>query len=382
MNRKQFLLVLAALVLIGGAGLILFQRNRQSWSPREPEAANKMLPNFQPNQVVAVHVKASSDFNLVCKQGRWCVPERSDYPANYTMLREFLIKLRDLKALQSEIVGPSQLALLELAQPGGGPGCGTLLEFKDPQNKLVGSLLLGKKHDRPQKDSEPLGIHGFYDGCYVLVPTDPHKVLLIPDALLNIVPEPGAWLNPEFFKVENIKFISLVSPNPANSWELSRETDASPWSLANLKPGEALDLTNASLTAEILAFPRFVDVLPRTVLPTDGLARPTVVTVLTDHFAYTLKVGPKGRDGNYPMTVAVTGDFPTERVADKDESPEKKELLDKEFQEQTRQLRDKLAREQALARWVYVVDSWIELVIRDRAQLLARNATADETAQR
>lgn len=383
MNRKQFMVVVAALVLIGGAGLVLLNRGRQSWTIREAETGRHILPRFQPNDVTAIHLKGSSEVNIVRRNGLWCVTERADYPANYPMLRELLIKMRDLKAIQTDIIGPSQLAVLDLGPPGQGLGSGTLLEFKDDQGRVVGSLLLGKKHDRLQKDSEPVGLHGFFDGCYVLVPSDPRKVLLIPDPLLNIVPEPGAWLNPEFFKVENIKFISFRPADPAGSWELAREGDSSRWALADLKPGEVLDTTNASLAAEILAFPKFLDVLPRTASSATGLERATVVTVLTDRLGYTLKVGPKRPDGNYLLTVAVAADLPAGRVADKDETPETKEKLDKEFQEQIRQLRDKLAREQELARWIYVVDSWIELVIRDRAQLLASNTTAaEQPAQR
>jgi len=212
------------------------------------------------------------------------------------------------------------------------------------------------------------------------LPSDPRNVLLISDELAPATPEPGSWLNTAFFKVEHIKFISLVSTNAANSWELARDTESSPWRLVDSKPGEVLDASLAAQVAEILAFPRFEDVVPRTApLPASrNLDHPIVVTVLTEHLAYTLKVGAKGLDGNYPMTVAVAADIPAERVAVKDGPPEEKQALDKDFQDRTQQLRDKLAREQALAPWVYVVDSWIELVIRDRAQLLAKKTVASD----
>lgn len=44
----------------------------------------------------------------------------------------------------------------------------------------------------------------------------------------------------------------------------------------HVERGEVLDYTNASLAAEILAFPRFVDVLPKTAASTASLDRPTV----------------------------------------------------------------------------------------------------------
>ncbi len=44
----------------------------------------------------------------------------------------------------------------------------------------------------------------------------------------------------------------------------------------------------------------------------------------------------------------------------------------------SKMLAEKLSKERALSSWVYVVDSWIELVIRDRAQLLQTAAVAQE----
>lgn len=382
MNRKQFILVLAALVLVGGAGLVLLQRSHQSWNVQEADAGRNLLPSFRPNDVAAIHVKGNTEFNIVRKQGVWRVPERGDYPADYTLLRELLIKMRDLKIVQSEIIGPSQLALLELAAPGKDPGSGTLLEFMDAQGKLLASLLLGKKHDRPQKDSEPLGIHGFFDGRYVLLPSNPRKVLLIPDELASVAPDPGPWLKPDFFKVENVKFISLLSPNPTNSWELSRDSDSSPWVLANPKPGEVLNTGVASDAATMLAFLRFVDAFPKTATIAAGLDKPTILTVLTDHLDYTLKVGPKRPDGTHLMTVSVVSDIPAQRVVGQNETPEDRKALDQEFQDQTKRLRDKVACEQALAQWVYVMNSWIEMVARDRSQLLVKKTTTDQQSAR
>ena len=87
MNRKQFILVLLALALIGGAGLVLLHRNQQSWSVREAKSGAAVLPSFRFNDVAAIHIKGSSEFNLVHKNGLWCIPERADYPANYNQIR-------------------------------------------------------------------------------------------------------------------------------------------------------------------------------------------------------------------------------------------------------------------------------------------------------
>ena len=78
-----------------------------------------------------------------------------------------------------------------------------------------------------------------------------------------------------------------------------------------------------------------------------GLDKPTVVTLDTfDNFTYTIKLGQKTND-NLPMVVAVTAQIPKERTPGKDEKPEDKARLDKEFKEKQKKLEDKLSQEQS-----------------------------------
>ena len=71
------------------------------------------------------------------------------------------------------------------------------------------------------------------------------------------------------------------------------------------------------------------------------------------------------------MTVAVAADIAVERIAGQDETPDEKAKLDKEFQDRTKKLQEKLKQEQSLALWVYVVNSWIlEPLLHNRAQML------------
>src|SRR5258707_1301327 len=226
MNRKQFLLVLAALALIGSAGLVLLNHSKESWTVREPKMGDKVLPHFRLNDVAAIHVKSSFDINVVRKNGLWRVQERGDYPADYNLIRDLLIKIMDMKVVQSEMVGPSQLASVNLEPPEGSvPSIdarsnaplplhqGTLLEFKDAQGKVKGSVGACKMRLRHQEESVPFGLHGLFDGRYVLLPSDPGNVLLISDELANVAPGPESWLSRDFFKIQKIQFVALVSTN-------------------------------------------------------------------------------------------------------------------------------------------------------------------------
>ncbi|MGP8199799.1 MAG: DUF4340 domain-containing protein [Limisphaerales bacterium] len=379
MNRKQLILLLAALVVLGGAGLVLHNRDQQSWDSSGGKLGQKLLPGFQVNDVAAIHVKGGSDLDLVKKNDRWLVQERNDYPANFSDISELLIKMGDLKISQAEPIGSSQLGRMHLAAPGGGPDSATLVEFKDAQGKTLYSLLLGKKHtrksDRPAR--MPFGDDEMPDGRFVMLQSDPHQVLTVSDPLNSLDPKPTAWLDKDFFKIEKPKSISLVSTNAADSWSLTRDSEGNPWVLSNIKTNEVLDTNKVSSLSSTLSYPSFVDVAADAAPAKTGLDKPLVVTITTfDHFTYTLKIGAKTPENDYNVSVAVTADFPTERQAGKDEKPEGKKALDKEFQDKLKTLQTKLQQEKSLNGWTYLVNNWlIDPLIRTRAQLMVEKNT-------
>jgi hypothetical protein len=376
MNRKQFVLVLLALVIVGAACLVSLNRNKKAWAVRESRMGDKMLPNFRLNDVAAIHIRGASELNIVHKDGLWRVHERADYPANYQLVRDFLMKVADAKVVQSEMIGPSQHAKVELDEPGRGAG-GTLLEFMDAQGKVMNTLLVGKRHPRQRNESAAIDLGALFDGRYILLPGDPNNVLLVSDELAAAAPDPSLWLSRDFFKIENIQDISMVSTNAAGSWELLRENPPWPWTLVSAQPGEVLNTNFAAQLAEMLGFLTYVDVAPG--YSATRLENPVVMTILTfDHFAYTLKIGAKQPDGNYPMTASVSANIPAKRVPGNDEPPDDAKLLDEKFQDRTKKLREKLAKEQAMASWVYMIDSAVvESALRDRTQLLEKKPVAD-----
>ncbi len=377
MNRKQLILLLVVLAVLGSAGLALLHRNKDSWAVPEAKMGDKVLPNFRFNEVAAIHIHGATDLNVVRTNGIWRVVEHAGYPANFHQISELLIKIRDLKVVQSESIGPAQLARVNLEEPGKGSGSGTLVEFQDSQGKVLDALLLGKKHIPEPNESRrsAMGNAGSPDGRYILLRNDPKNVLLISDALATLEPIPQQWMSRDFFKVEKMKSIAFVSTNAANSWKLARETEAALLSLVDARPGEALDTNQAISIAISLVYPIFVDVALGTDSAQTGLDQPKVLTVESfDHFTYTLKIGSKSAEGRYYMTVAVSADIPTERIPGKDEKPDEKKKLDQEFQNQTKQLQDRLKQEQSLAPWIYQINSWIiDPLIRDRAQILEKH---------
>jgi hypothetical protein len=376
MNRNQLLVLLVLVVLLGGVGIMLHNRQKASWEGNNPSAGKKLLGDFPINDVAHIEFKqGTNDLNLAKKEGTWRVRERNDYPADFSRIGDLMIKLGDLKIVQSEPVGASQLPKLGLV-PGDATNSALVADFKDKDDKPIRSLLLGKKHMKKSNRPSPAGemddedAGGWPDGRYVKVGSDSKEVDLISDALGNVDPKADQWLNKDFFKVEKVRSVAVNFPVATNSWKLSRETETGEWKLADAKPTEQLDNSKATGAGNSLASPQFTDV--SLAKPEElGLDKPTTVTLDTfDNFTYTLKVGQKTND-NLPLMVSVAADLPKERAPGKDEKAEDKDKLDKEFKEKQQKLEEKLNQEKAYGKWTYLVSNWtLDSLLKERSQLL------------
>ena len=380
MNRKQFLILLVLVVVLGVAGLVVYQRNQTSWQGSGRQgAASKLLGDLPVNDVATILIKGgTNELDLLRKDNLWRVKQRDDYPANFSEISSFLLKAADLKAAQTEEIGPSQLGRYKLLPPGPGTNTAVLVELRDQGGKVIKSLLLGKTHMRKAESRpSPMGdmgeSEGWPDGRYVMVGTAAKTVAVVSDPLSNLEAKPESWLNKDFFKIEKIRSIAVAYPAVTNSWKVSRDTEtATDWKLAEAKPDEKLDSSKTSSFSYALNSPSFNDVLPADTKPEQtGLDKPTVVTIDTfDNFTYTIKLGQKTND-NLPLVVAVAAQIPKERTPGKDEKPEDKTRLDKEFKDNQKKVEDKLTREQSYSKRVYLVSNWtVDSLLKDRSQLL------------
>jgi hypothetical protein len=259
---------------------------------------------------------------------------------------------------------------LELNAPDkGGTNVATLVEFKDGKGANLKSLLLGKKYTRASGDQSPMGGGDFPVGRYVMVPDGQNKVWLINEAFSNIETKPEQWLNKDFFKVEKLKSIAVTHPAETNSWKLEREKEGGDLKLADAKPEENLDSGKASGAGYALSSPSFNDVLG-----SDAKADGNITAKLEtfDGLVYNVKLGKPANEENYPLQVTVEGNFAKQREPGKDEKPEDKEKLDKEFKDKISKLEEKLKHEKSYEKWTYLVAKWtVDPLLKERKDLLA-----------
>jgi hypothetical protein len=375
MNRKQFVILLVLVVVLGAWGLNRLRHQSSSWSGGGAGVGQKLLGEFAVNDVTQISIKqGTNELTLEKKNDLWRVAQRGDYPANFSEISSLLLKLKDLKVVQTEPIGASQLPRLELAASG--TNSPTIVEFRGMGGKVIKTLTLGKKHMKAGQQASPGdefgGGGGWPDGRYVQATGMKDQVALISDALTDVEPDAGHWLNKDFFKIEKAKTIAVTFPEATNSWKLVRETEGGALKFAEPKAGEELDSGKASGVGNPFSSPTFNDIAVGLAPGQTGLDKPTVVSVETfDGFDYTIKVGAKTND-NYFVTVSMSASLAKERAPGKDEKPEDKARLDKEFTDKQKKLEEKLATEKTYEPWTYQVAGWtVDSVLKERSQLLA-----------
>lgn len=382
MNRKQLLLLIVVGLLLGGVAMYFSQSHQAEYDRRDAGVGTSLLGDFSSKDVAQVTVKSrEAEVNLL-KQDAWVVKERANYPAAVGEISDLVRKLWELKPAQSQKVGQSQWGRLDLLPPGtkdAGTNTATLVELKGKDGKTIRSLLLGKKQMR---DAGGQG-GGYPVGRWVAVPDNKETAFVVNEPFSEIEPKVETWLSKDFFKVEKLKSVSLVSTNATNSWSLSRTNETGEWVLADKKDEENLDKSKLSGFNWALSSPSFTDVHPKDAAEVkDAFAAPTVVKLETfEGFAYTLNVGTQPDSESYFLTVAASADLPKERSAPADEKAEDKEKNEKAWKEQQDKLKEKLKKEQALGSWVYKVAKYtVDSVLKDRGALMVDKKAAAPAA--
>jgi len=364
MKKNQLLLLLGLGVVLAAVAFLVSKKQTAPYQ-QPARAGAKLLPDLDINAVGLLSIRSASNALTLAKQNDvWVVKERGDYPANFDTIRDLMRKFHDLKIARTVQAGASRLPMLGLDGP---EKSSTLLEMKAADGKLLRSVLLGSSGQNEGR--------GWPSGRYVMVGNDTKTIGYVADALSDVDAAADRWLNKDFFKVEKLKSIAVTTPVATNNWKLTRSSESADWKLAGAKAGEELDSTKTSGLNSLFSHPSFNDVIPGTV----ALDKPIAATLETfDGYTYKLKTAKK-TDDNYHLQIAVTAKLVKQRTAGKDEKPEDKTRLDKEFKESLQKLEEKLKAEQSCAKWTYVVSKWtVDQILKNRGDLLAEKKSEEK----
>ena len=185
MNRRQFLIALAVLVVLAGAGAAIVLSERSAWKSADSRAGQKLIADLRIDQVAEIGIRdAAGELHLVRDEAGWSVRERGGFAAETDRVAERLVKLAELKIVQSEALPEEQRARLELVEPKDkAQGAGTLLELKDPKGATLARLLLGKKIMKSAAVASPSRGQSEATGRYLSKGGDAGTMLVVPEPL-------------------------------------------------------------------------------------------------------------------------------------------------------------------------------------------------------
>jgi hypothetical protein len=228
---------------------------------------------------------------------------------------------------------------------------------------------------------------GYPDGRYLLKPQS-GTVALVTEAFSDISDSSDNWLDKTFFKLDKIKRGTAKQGNTV-VWSVKREAENDSLELdlpGAIGPEEELDKSEVSQVDSALRYPSFNKIVdPATSDDELGFAGDDTRRFIAesfDGFTYTVDVGKKLDDGDYPMRVAVAYLEPPMPEAPEDETPEDKGKRETEHKEKIVEAQEKFKTEfDRFKSWTYLVSSYtIEDLILERKDFVKAKEKEDDAS--
>jgi hypothetical protein len=345
LNARIAAILVVLLAVLGGTALV-YQYQEKARRPSNAASLGQVLfKDLKAADIASIRIaEPKAVLTLERKDERWTIAERGGFPADFSRVREFVLKAIELKAGQSEPIGEADRARLNLDQSG------TQVEFRDAGGKPLGGLIIGKKYFKREVDNPEKALG---DGRFVLQPADPKTVYLVADPLTQATAKTGEWIDRASFQVEKVKTLEVKFAE-GGGYRIERNADNADWKLAGLKPGEKLEVTKANAASYSLSLLELADILPKDT-PDTGLEKPIEINVNTlDGLTYNIKVG-KLQGDNYFTTFTSSGSV----------KPDPKDA------ERTKKLEERQPREKLLQNYVLLIPKGrLEDTLKKRADFL------------
>lgn len=393
MGTKTLIRLLIALALLGGVAAILhFVGSGGAVSEvGSSTTKRKVYEDFPINEVAKIVIKQKEGSLTLAKgAGTWEVAEREGYPANSEPVVGLLRKIWDLNVVQPITIGRTQygrLGLLDPSEEGAAADeTATILTFQDKDGKDLASLWLGKVYERNEGRPDPYsgGMARTDAGRYVKR-GDGNAVHLVGDTFADVKTEAPDWLDKNFFRVEKIQSIEIVSASKDDDWKLERADESGDFTLAKAAETEKLDPNKVVSMKSAFSNSQFEDVFIGEEKGQQKTDQTTFKIATFDGFQYEISVGEKNDLNELPLVLKVSAELPKERKPGEEESDEEKKKLDQEFADRVAALQKKLDQEKKLEGHAFKVRSYlVDTITKKRSELLEEKkeeaATTEEVA--
>jgi len=370
MNARIVGILVALLVVLGGGALVYYQQQGAQRASNIAMLGRPLLKDLKAADIASIRIVApKAALTLERKDGRWTIAERGGFPADLGKVRDFVLRLIELKVAQSEPIGAADRARLSLEEPGRN-GAGTLVEFRSAGGQPIARLVAGDKYFKGEASK------GAADGRFVVLPADPGTVFIVSDPLAQASASSADWIDKTAFKVENVGSMEVRYPG-GERWKVERARDDANWKLSGLRPGEKVSVTRANSATYSLSLLELADVAPPDLKPAEaGLDKPTVVDATTlDGLHYAIRIG-KLEGSDYYVGFSFDGTVAKQRKPAPGESPADRARRDKAHADRVAAIEKRLPYDGMLSGHVLLVPrSKFDDVLKKRSDLLEPKAS-------
>jgi hypothetical protein len=320
MKSKTFLILLGVCAVLALASLAVFQDGGE---PSAPEGAD-YFASLPVNDVAAMTLAGPESEVALEKSGTvWQVANRYGYPADFDDIREFILKLRDLKVGRTFAADEESRKRLSLLPPdaadAGEEERGTRVTMKTAGGETVADLIIGAA-----RESET-GQGGHY-----LMPAGGETVYLVDESFQFMEMDPAQWLAQELLDISpgDVRRVTLLDPATGEEkYLLERPEEGEPPVFVAPGPAEqagpVIDskITNLFSALDGLTIRDVAD--PETPAAEMGLESPLCHEFwLFDGTTYTVCRGEAVADSDNERYVKVTAGYRTPPEADPETNPE------------------------------------------------------------
>ncbi|MDD4872362.1 MAG: DUF4340 domain-containing protein [Kiritimatiellae bacterium] len=358
-GKNLLILIVLAIVL---AALAVKKEKVNTKSP--PDVIGKQVfPDLAVDQVEKITVYSGEGTATVVRADDiWTVPDRYNYPADFSKVKDYLMKFSDMKIGQVMKLDDKQKTAMRILSPGAGTSnitkpVGTMVELGGKGNAILASLLIGEaRMKKPGSDMPDYG--GYPDGQYIS--SDGGKNVYLVNTALNELPaNTKNWLDQEILNVmsSDIREISITGPGRKDT-KLAKKKDSTSLEVEGLATNEVTAASKMYSIESALTYFKLDDIAdPSTKIEQSGLDKPVLFKAVTQKGEiFTVKIGKKkeSTDLLYCKVEAALKDT-GKQPEPKDENEKKKaEQATKERKE----LEDKIkSLNEKLSKWIYLVAS-------------------------
>ena len=355
MNKKQLIAAITIFIALLIIAMLILKKEDSNWKKGKFADKTPLIKDFNVNKVAKFAITdGKKTLKLAIKNNEWVVLNRNSYPADFAKIRNFIMRIGDLKIAQNLRMKKSAYGSVKLLPPKQGEKndeTGTLLSFYDKTDKLLLSILLGVTH-LEKKEKQQAFVKPKEDGRYVML-SGTNKPVLTIDPLSDASTDPTLWLNKNFIKIPSLKSMTVLDKSGKKMWKIIHKTPKGAYALEGLKKNQKVLPRKMYEATSAFANLKFLDILPQdTDEKITGLNNP--ITVIIDTFSeVTYKINLAVKKQKVFAKIAISANLSKKRASGKNENNKEKEALDKAFAENQKTVKGILTAGKHYTEWIY-----------------------------